>query len=167
MAYCTIDDLKNELRNFGSLVPKDLDDDAWAAHMIKKADTYINMRLNRRYGPYIPFDDLSKCPSGVPDTVWMISVQLAVYWCLFSNYAGQSSEKIEALATSVYKPAVDMLNWLSKGNLEIPELDSDTDNLLIDSSTDTYATEFLLERKDSEGNIVVDGNMDSEGVGEW
>jgi hypothetical protein len=146
-----------ELREFVKLVPTGKEEAAWATHMIKRADSYINMRLNRRYGDYIPF-------SPVPDAVWSMSITLSIYYCLLSNYAGQSIDKVEALTATYYRPVVEQLNWLSKGNLELPEIDGDSDTMLIDSTTDDYQKEFRISREDTEGTTIVDGNMDE---GEW
>ncbi len=160
MAYCTVTDLQNELRDLSKLAPKDVDQNTWAAHMIRRAEAYIDMRLSRRYGDYIPFDDVTKCPAGVPDSVWSLTLQLSIYYCLMSNFVGQNKDYLQAINDMYYRPAVELLNWLSKGNLEIPEIDKGAENVLIDSTTHDYRREFRLSREDSEGNSVVDGNMD-------
>ncbi len=153
MAYCVKADLKNELRNFSKLVPDGLDEDTWSANMIRRADSYINCRLNRRYGSYIPF-------SPVPDMIWSLSVGLACFYILMANYAGQAVDKLEAIAAAYWKPNVEILNWLSKGNLELPEIDTAGSNLEIESSSEDYTTEFKLTKCDSEGTALVEGNMD-------
>jgi hypothetical protein len=155
--YCTKDDLENHLRDFDALVPKGKNPDIWAEGMISRADSYINTRLGRRFGAYIPFD--TKVSTGTPEIIKTLSIEIACYYILRCNYAGQSLEKLQGVRETYWTPCQEVLNLLSKGNLEITEIATSGGDTQVKSTTEDYVTEFQLTKKDST-STVTEGNMD-------
>ena len=139
MAYCTIDDLEDQISEDELIM---LTDDAAAgvvdtdiaAAAIAKSDALIDGYCGKRYG--VPF-------TTVPDVIKQFSADIAIY-NLFGRREGAPEDR-----RTRYKDAIDFLKGVARGDNSLGENDpdgspADTNAPQISSSTRIFSRTKLM-----------------------
>lgn len=152
-AYCTEEDiLALELTETELITLTDDDksgcvDSTKVTAAIDKADrTDIDPACRGRYD--VPF-------SPVPDEIKYISATIAAY------YLCRRRQKVSTSVIDRYQKALSKLKKISEGNYSLEGATEATDSSGIASTTEDVAHTFTRTKKDSNGNVISKGTMET------